>query len=141
MRLIDADALRKQFEDRSLEDFTHLHFIDAIDNAPTVNPYFPISEEVFYKITDAEWEHSNSFWVTTPSGKKVEFEKKRPQGDWIVTAEDNDGVHRICCPFCSYEQGSNNVDTIKVTFTKFPNFCENCGADMRKENNNEQTAD
>ena len=36
MRLIDADALRKQFEDRSLEDFTHLHFIDAIDSAPTV---------------------------------------------------------------------------------------------------------
>lgn len=36
MRLIDADALKEQFKDRSLEDFTHLHFIDAIDNAPTV---------------------------------------------------------------------------------------------------------
>lgn len=36
MRPIDADVLKKQFEDRSLEDFTHLHFIDAIDNAPTV---------------------------------------------------------------------------------------------------------
>lgn len=36
MRLIDADELRKQFEDRSLEDFTYLHFINAIDNAPTV---------------------------------------------------------------------------------------------------------
>lgn len=35
-RLIDADALREQFKDRSLEDFTYLHFIDAIDNAPTV---------------------------------------------------------------------------------------------------------
>lgn len=37
MRLIDADALKEQFKDRSLEDFTHLHFIDAIDNAPTVD--------------------------------------------------------------------------------------------------------
>lgn len=31
---ISRSKLRKQFEDRSLEDFTHLHFIDAIDNAP-----------------------------------------------------------------------------------------------------------
>lgn len=58
--------------------------------------------------------------------------EERPQGEWIVTAEDNDGVHRICCPFCSYEKGSNNTDTIIVTFTDFPKFCENCGADMRK---------
>lgn len=57
--------------------------------------------------------------------------EERPQGEWIVTAEDNDGVHRICCPFCFYEKGSNNTDPIIVTFTNFPKFCENCGADMR----------
>ncbi len=62
------------------------------------------------------------------AGKK-DFEPK--QGEWIVTAEDNDGVHRICCPFCSYEKGSNNTDPIIATFTDFPKFCENCGADMR----------
>lgn len=56
----------------------------------------------------------------------------RAQGEWIVTAEDNDGVHRICCPFCRYEKGSNNTDPIIVTFSNFPKFCENCGADMRK---------
>ena len=59
--------------------------------------------------------------------------EERPQGEWIVTAEDNDGVHRICCPFCSYEKGSNNTDPIIVTFSNFPKFCENCGADMRGE--------
>lgn len=59
----------------------------------------------------------------------------RPKGEWIVTAEDNDGVHRICCPFCSYEKGSNNTDPIIVTFTHFPKFCENCGADMRGAEN------
>lgn len=58
----------------------------------------------------------------------------RSKGDWIVTSEDNDGVHRICCPFCSYEKGSNNIDPIIVTFTNFPKFCENCGADMRGDN-------
>lgn len=36
MRLIDADALKEQFKDRSLEDFTYLHFIDAIEDAPTI---------------------------------------------------------------------------------------------------------
>ena len=56
----------------------------------------------------------------------------RPQGEWLVTAEDNDGVHRICCPFCSYEKGSNNTDPIIVTFSNFPKFCENCGAEMQK---------
>lgn len=56
--------------------------------------------------------------------------EERPRGEWLVTAEDNDGVHRICCPFCSYEKGSNNTDTIIVTFTNFPKFCENCGAEL-----------
>ena len=62
---------------------------------------------------------------------KRDFEPK--QGEWIVTAEDNDGVHRICCPFCSYEKGSNNTDPIIITFNDFPKFCENCGANMRGE--------
>lgn len=57
--------------------------------------------------------------------------EEKPQGKWIVTAEDNDGVHRICCPFCSYEKGSNNTDTIIVTFSNFPKFCENCGAKLK----------
>lgn len=62
--------------------------------------------------------------------EQILLEVLRPRGKWIVTAEDNDGVHRICCPFCSYEKGSNNTDPIIVTFTDFPKFCENCGADM-----------
>lgn len=60
-----------------------------------------------------------------------EVETERPQGEWIVTAEDNDGIHRIQCPFCRYEKGSDFIDYITVTFEKFPPFCENCGADMR----------
>lgn len=57
--------------------------------------------------------------------------EERPHGEWIVTAEDDHGVHRICCPFCHYEKGRENSSII-TTFTKFPNFCEKCGADMRK---------
>lgn len=72
-------------------------------------------------------EDYNLYMEGYKAGKK-DFEPN--QGAWIVTAEDNDGVHRICCPFCSYEKGSNNTDPIIVTFTNFPKFCENCGADM-----------
>lgn len=60
---------------------------------------------------------------------KSKYEK--PKGKWIITAEDNNGVHRICCPFCNYEAGSNNNDVIIVTYETLPNYCESCGADMR----------
>lgn len=75
-------------------------------------------------------EDYNLYMEGYKAGKK-DFEPK--QGSWIVTAEDNDGVHRICCPFCSYEKGSNNTDPIIVTFTNFPKFCENCGAELGGE--------
>ncbi len=60
-----------------------------------------------------------------------EAEKARVQGKWIVTAEDDHGVHRICCPFCHYEKGRENSSIITVTFTKLPNYCENCGAGLK----------
>lgn len=56
---------------------------------------------------------------------------KRPKGEWIITSEDNNGIHRILCPFCKFEKGSNFMDHITVTFEKLPPFCECCGADMR----------
>lgn len=96
----------------------HNDFEDLIDNAQEVNPYLPISEEAFYKITDAEWEHSDSFWITTPGGKKIEFEKKRPQGEWAFDEKGN-----FYCDQC----GKYPHDQYATT-----NFCPKCGADMRK---------
>ena len=129
MRLIDAEALKAALKSNCKPELCHDYntdwceiccrtndFENLIDNAPTVNSYFPISEEVFYKITDAEWEHSNSFWVTTPSGKKVEFEKKRPQGEWLDN--DREDTYRRC--------------SICNELVEKDNYCGNCGADMRK---------
>lgn len=65
----------------------------------------------------------------------------RPQGMWLITAEDSEGIHRIQCPFCRYEKGSDFIDYITVTFEKLPPFCESCGAEMRKEKRDEQTTD
>lgn len=58
-------------------------------------------------------------------------EPERPQSKWIITAEDSEGIHRIQCPFCGYEKGSDFIDYIIVTFEKFPPFCESCGAELR----------
>lgn len=55
----------------------------------------------------------------------------RPKGYWIVTAEDTEGIHRIQCPFCKYEKGTDFASLITVTFEKFPPFCEKCGAALQ----------
>lgn len=88
-------------------------------------PFFPFSEDVFYKITDAEWEHSDSFWVTTPSGKKIEFEKKRPQGEWIITREKQGAFGII------YKMKKCNRCYWESSLLIPRNFCPNCGAEMK----------
>ena len=57
--------------------------------------------------------------------------EERPQGKWIITSEDTEGIHHIECPFCKYEKGSDFEPYIRVTFDKLPPFCEKCGADLR----------
>ena len=59
------------------------------------------------------------------------IENERPKGNWIVTAQDNEGIHRIQCSCCGYERGSDFSDYITVTFDTMPPFCEKCGADLR----------
>ena len=113
MRLIDADELKKQFEDRTLEDFTCYHFIEAIDNSPTV-------ELQMGRMTNG---------IIIPI--------ERPTGEWkcfIGSAyygvdEDGEPIWRgrkiYHCPFC------NRRTVIKE------NYCPNCGAKMKGEENND----
>ena len=114
-RLIDADKLKKAIKKSAitLPKYGRAIFLnninDLIDNAPTIQQTI-ITE---FKGCD-------------------NCELERPKGEWIVTAEDNDGIHRILCSFCGYEKGTDFLDYITVTFEKLPPFCENCGADMRK---------
>ena len=56
---------------------------------------------------------------------------ERPKGEWKILSKDATGVHKIECPFCEYSKGSEFSAVLTVTFDKFPQFCENCGADMR----------
>ena len=61
---------------------------------------------------------------------KLLLYEEKPQGDWIITSEDTEGIHHIECPFCKYEKGSDFEPYIRVTFDKLPPFCEKCGAQM-----------
>lgn len=50
-------------------------------------------------------------------------EPNRPHGEWIIE-KDCEGKTRTCiCNICGYKTG-------KYTWVN-PNFCEECGADMR----------
>ena len=118
-RLIDADEIKKVINEKYLivvaEELNRL-----IDNAPTVitNGEY----EALCKITDQEFEHSNGFWVETPKGKKIYFEKARPKGEWIY--ERPNGKTYSDFVFCSVCQKPNGFYITE--------FCPHCGADMRK---------
>ena len=117
MRLIDADELRKQFEDRSLEDFTHLHFIDAIDNAPTIEPETKLVANVTFNKEEVEE-------LVEKAKADVLAQIERPQGEWIKVQGEwiTDMTYKICfkCSECDGHFG-------------YPfNFCPNCGARMQK---------
>ena len=133
--LISREALKKWVDD-SISQYGNQYstdmlnmfglFKEYIDNAPTVPKLKDGIIEAFNQITDQEFEHSDSFWIVTPKGKKIEFEKKRPQGEWIKHITY---FECSCCKNCYDYDYAEDIDP--VTDLSF-NFCANCGADMRK---------
>ncbi len=80
----------------------------------------PLTQEDWNKITDAEFEHSDTIYFSTPSNKEVEF-KKVTQGEWI---EDDDARIRGHCSVCKWEAHYYEDDVVGM------NYCPNCGARM-----------
>lgn len=121
MRLIDADAFFKNYPELAIEPYI---------NTPTVEPKLKDDIiEAFNQITDQEFEHHDSFWIITPKGKKIEFEKKKPQGEWI-TFSTNHSI--IQCSECTALLNNLRADIFKDKIGKM-NFCPNCGAKMGGE--------
>lgn len=123
--LISRKALKEEINKKKVVG--RFNTIALIDNAPSVNPYFPLSEEVFNYITDAEFEHSDGFYIVTPSGKKIEFEKKRERGEWKEGENGN-----ITCNKCGCEIRFSYLIGNKPDL---PKFCCDCGAPMTGANN------
>ena len=111
--LISREALRKAFHER-IRYFSDLSWDEAnaiIDNAPTV------------EITDYDTGYQD--------GLEDGLNDIRPQGEWHKGTHDDivNGIDNIYCQ-CSV---CNFIDYQH----KCSKFCENCGADMRGEEENE----
>jgi len=82
--LISREALKKQFEDRTLEDFNCYHFIKAIDNAPTVEPFEPDyvgAERVKARQRGYEEGYHNGMEIGKTLNPKIK------QGEWVSVNE------------------------------------------------------
>lgn len=130
MRLIDADELKRAIEKElsQMSNWGETFIPLLIDNAPTINPLTDPLFDAYSKIADLEFEHSGDFWITTPKGKKIYFEKKRPRGKWI-SQFDYSQQHKTMPSGYGNFWWCNKCDS---STEKKSNFCPNCGADMRK---------
>lgn len=129
--LISREALKKAICENG---YSHYYEIFAIiDNAPTINPLTDPLFDAYSKIADLEFEHSGDFWITTPKGKKIYFEKKRPRGKWIYFQYDaNPQIGNWHCSEC---RQIAPVDYFGHSIKS--KYCPNCGAEMREEANDE----
>lgn len=103
----------------------------TIDNAPPVEPDVETNTEVLVK--DA-YDHGYT------DGWKERFGEPdgRQKGEWKLVEKDNENID-IVCPFCNsirfpaYSHGYT-LELVEDYLTRhpLPNFCEVCGADMRK---------
>ena len=116
--LISRSALRKDIERlysvyKDNKDYFYTDVLDHIDNAPTVEYTF---EEAFQK---------------TVCEQRL-YCPEKPHGEWITEDKLYGGFgDRVLVNTCSI------CKTSFVYRGKTHNFCSNCGADMRKEADNE----
>ncbi len=135
--LISRKELRKEFKESGYFTNAWLHWARLlIDQAPTV--FTDAILEAYSKITDQEFEHSNGFWIMTPKGKKIYFEKKRPQSEWIKGPEISRtmiGNKVECINYKNYTCSNCSLVLDRLLYRQdgspFYKFCPNCGADMR----------
>ena len=115
--LISRSALKEALSQTPYNDYDDLTRTEnLIDNATTV---------------EAEKAKEGELVKAYTKGFDAGVETVRPQGEWVVVTQDNEGIHEIECPFCRYSKGSDFSSLLTVTFERFPPFCESCGAKLK----------
>jgi len=112
MRLIDADALKEAIIELNLDNSSHWSVIYKIDNAPTI------------------CERYRSFCMAKP---------ERPKGEWINEHCVDIGYKTAECSCCGERSRLISHDTGFGHKYEYYPFCHWCGADMRKEAENDTT--
>lgn len=131
MRLGDLDALKKAyFNAIEKSSIGEVSIVNLIDNAPTVitNDIY----EALCQITDQEFEHSDGFWIITPKGKKIYFQKKPETGEfeWCTDCKEYDQENH-----CYHRWSSKIRETIEemnkpqgewINFNAYYKICPVC---------------
>lgn len=113
MRLIDADKL---YPDCMTKNGTLAISQSQIAEAPTIE----LDESVIQSVL-------NKRCMTVVTNEYlVALHGKRPHGKWIEHYDSSDGFTWLTCSRCMYKAYEDDY-----------NFCPNCGADMRKEAEND----
>ena len=113
MRLGDLDALKDEISSWGCNDYDKNDFLEAIDNAPTVDCSNELGEMTFSHAltTEERQDLTRAFLI----GKRTE---QRPQGKWIMITE-YDGFLHSKCSNCNQFNDWGDVP-----------FCPWCGAEM-----------
>lgn len=131
MRLIDADALKEAlhnfFDGKVINEPTYIlcDVLCHIDNAPTVNPSLNLDN-----ITEDDIKKFKMIWQRANSKGLLVINEERLPGKWELRGE------RCYCSECGEEainlEFESDVYSSSYCLT---NYCPNCGADMRGEEN------
>jgi hypothetical protein len=138
MRLIDADALRAEYQailDRG-DMFCEYDIIGMVDNAPTIE--YP--EQITIKC-DTEEAKQQLLSAFRNAKLNILVEEDRPHGKWIEETDEHlKGMYR--CSVCG-RRVEDLTDDVKIhagwedcTVADIYPFCH-CGADMREETSDE----
>jgi len=121
MRLIDADKLKEcaiacNIHNGTLTDLCVPLY--QIDNAPT--------EDVIPNKEGYEM-YNKGYMSGYERGKE-----ERPHGEWIIRWTGNEEI-----AYCTNCKNEFDPDSLYLGGNEYPKFCPECGADMRKEADNE----
>ena len=131
MRLIDADALKAVFEEKSSEAVCGVELckaiISRIDEAPTVDAV-TLADIIEVEKERNYWHDLSDSYERTILKLSNALQESVPvrHGKWIDIDEQT-YTWKIRCSCCGNER------SMLSTQGKYPNYCEACGARMDKD--------
>ena len=118
--LISREALKEEVENLIGYSLSYEAILNAIDNAPTVEPKKVLVANVTFDKDQLEQLVRDRVIEPIKNGELVLQTDERPRGEWLEPFESNGKTYHKCT-HCH----------ISSELILFGNFCPNCGADMR----------